>query len=116
MEKDSVQCSHILLKHNKSRTPLDRVRNIPITRSIEEAREIIKLIRSLLVIQNLEKFELLAQVYSECSSAVEGGNLGQFGRGDMQEAFETVAFGLKIGELSQPVETDSGVHLILRTK
>lgn len=33
----------------------------------------------------------------------------------MQLPFETAAFALKVGELSEPVSTDSGIHLILRT-
>ncbi len=114
-QEDSVGCYHILIKHNKSRTPLDRLRNIPVTRSQEEALKIIQVIRELLVLENLKHFSDLASVYSECSSAAEGGNLGTFSKGEMQEAFEKVAFALKIGELSQPVSTDSGIHLILRS-
>jgi peptidyl-prolyl cis-trans isomerase NIMA-interacting 1 len=37
-----------------------------------------------------------------------------FGKGQMQPAFEHAAFGLKVGELSEIIESDSGVHLILR--
>jgi NIMA-interacting peptidyl-prolyl cis-trans isomerase 1 len=60
-------------------------------------------------------FEQLASTYSDCSSAKRGGDLGLFGRGMMQRPFEEAAFSLEIGELSSPVVTDSGVHLILRT-
>uniref|UniRef100_A0A1B0CMH1 Peptidyl-prolyl cis-trans isomerase n=1 Tax=Lutzomyia longipalpis TaxID=7200 RepID=A0A1B0CMH1_LUTLO len=42
-------------------------------------------------------------------------NLGAFGRGVMQKAFEEAAFALKVGEMSGIVDTDSGLHLILRT-
>ena len=42
-------------------------------------------------------------------------SLGVFGKGQMQPAFEKAAFALEIGELSEPVESDSGIHLILRT-
>lgn len=60
-------------------------------------------------------FSDLASKYSDCSSAKRGGDLGHFGRGQMQAAFEEEAFKLKVGQLSKPVETDSGVHIILRT-
>ena len=114
MNKESVEASHILIKHNKSRTPLDRLRNLPITRSIEEAKKIIACIRELLFLGGVHHFSNLAQVYSECGSAADGGNLGTFSRGDMQPAFEEVAFKLTKGELSDIVVTDSGVHIIMR--
>lgn len=52
---------------------------------------------------------------SDCSSARSGGDLGSFGRGQMQRPFEDAAFALPVGQMSDVVETDSGVHLILRT-
>lgn len=42
-------------------------------------------------------------------------SLGPFRRGQMQKPFEEATFSLAIGELSDVVETDSGVHIILRT-
>lgn len=60
-------------------------------------------------------FAELASKYSDCSSAKKGGDLGSFGRGAMQKPFEDAAFNLKVGDLSEPVWTDSGVHIILRT-
>jgi hypothetical protein len=40
---------------------------------------------------------------------------GWFGRGQMQEPFEKATYGLKVGELSDIIDTDSGSHIILRT-
>lgn len=58
----------------------------------------------------------LAQKYSDCSSAKRGGDLGPFGRGAMQKPFEDATFALNVGELSDIIETDSGLHLIERTQ
>lgn len=57
----------------------------------------------------------LAKQFSDCSSAKKGGDLGEFGKGQMQKPFEDASFALKVGELSEPVFTDSGIHIILRT-
>ena len=42
-------------------------------------------------------FEELATVNSDCSSASRGGDLGMFGRGQMQKPFEEASFALKVG-------------------
>ena len=116
MNPTTVRCSHILQKHNKSRNPKDRVRNKIITRSPEEAMKNIVKIREELVKNGVkENFANMAYNVSECSSCQNGGDLGEFGHGDMVPEFEEVAFKLKIGELSEPVSTESGIHLILRT-
>ena len=68
------------------------------------------------IVAKEKTFEELAAEYSDCSSAKHGGDLGSFGRGKMQKPFEDAAFALEVNELSEPVSTDSGVHIILRTK
>lgn len=52
---------------------------------------------------------------SDCSSAKAGGDLGFFGRGQMQKPFEDATFALPVGGLSGIVQTESGTHIILRT-
>ena len=61
-----------------------------------------------------EDFVKLASSFSECSSAQNGGDLGHFGPGQMQQAFEEAAFSLEAGQMNGPVETDSGFHIIAR--
>ena len=115
MDQEEVTCSHILQKHTESRNPNDSYRNKPITRSKDEAIANIKAIFKEIQ-DGKATFEEMASEYSECRSAGRGGDLGPFGRGQMQKAFEDAAFALQVGEISDLVDTDSGIHIILRTE
>lgn len=57
-------------------------------------------------------FEELARANSQDGSAPSGGDLGWFGKGELDPTFEKVAFQLKPGEISVPVRTPFGVHLV----
>jgi len=57
-------------------------------------------------------FEDVARQFSDDPSARVGGDLGTFGHGDMVPEFETVAFSLKPMEISQPIRTRFGYHII----
>lgn len=61
-----------------------------------------------------KSFASAAVTYSECPSSKQGGNLGIFGRGQMVKPFEDAAFNLSVGQISDPVQTQFGYHLIFR--
>jgi peptidyl-prolyl cis-trans isomerase C len=63
-------------------------------------------------IANGMSFEEAAQKHSKCPSASQGGSLGSFTRGKMVPEFEETAFKLEVGEISEPVKTQFGYHLI----
>jgi len=96
---DSIRASHIL-------------RNTE-ARSKEEALKEIEDIKA--EIDGGADFAELAAEHSECPSGSGGGDLGDFGRGMMVKPFEDAAFALEVDEVSGPVETDFGYHLIQRT-
>lgn len=86
-----IKCSHILVKKQS------------------EALEILEKIK------NGEKFGKLAREFSiDSGSAKKDGNLGYFTKGMMVKPFEEAAFKLQIGNISEPVKSEFGYHIIKR--
>ena len=67
-------------------------------------------------IKTYEDFAYYARVYSTCPSGSRGGSLGCFGRGQMVKPFEEAAFNINVGEVSDPVKTQFGYHLVWVTQ
>ena len=65
-------------------------------------------------IKNGKKFGAAAKEISSCPSSKKEGDLGYFTKGMMVKEFDEVAFKLQIGEVSEPVKTQFGYHLIKR--
>ena len=102
-----VSARHILISFEGARGADDET-----TRSREAAlalaQEIVELART-----DPNDWENLAAEYSDDPGG-EGGDLGSFGRGQMVPQFERAAFALAIGEISDPVESPFGFHVIQR--
>jgi len=98
---ERVQVSHILVK-------------LAPGSSIVARNEALKKVRGLRkkIDDGADFFELAAKESDDQESAPRGGDLGPILRGWMPEAFEKAAFSLSVGEVSEPVETDFGYHLI----
>jgi peptidyl-prolyl cis-trans isomerase C len=89
---DKIKCSHILV--NKQ----------------SEALSIIERLKK------GESFDKLARELSvDRGSGKRGGDLGFFGRGIMVRAFEVASFKLEKNQISEPVKTEFGYHIIKRT-
>lgn len=64
-------------------------------------------------IEDGASFAELARQHSSCPSGRSGGSLGQFSQGDMVPEFDAVIFSdLPLGQVSDPVRTQFGYHLI----
>ncbi|XVJ52394.1 MAG: peptidylprolyl isomerase [Vampirovibrio sp.] len=63
-----------------------------------------------------KSFEEVAKVVSKCPSGRNGGDLGFFGRGRMVPEFDQAAFTQPVGEISEPIQTQFGYHLLVVTE
>mmetsp|Transcript_32363 Transcript_32363/g.48831 ORF Transcript_32363/g.48831 Transcript_32363/m.48831 type:complete len:117 (+) Transcript_32363:127-477(+) len=108
-----VRCSHLLIKNENSRNPVSRRTNQATSGTTEKAamEELLEIKAKI----TPENFAQMAQERSDCGSYRSGGDLGWFGEGEMMQAFWDGTNALKVGEIGDPVKTDSGLHLILRT-
>lgn len=114
--QEKIRCSHLLVKHQNSRRPAswrDTTGAIITKKTKESAIEELLAYKEQ-IDQNVISFAELAKRVSDCSSAKNGGDLGLFGKGAMQKQFEDAAFKLEVGEMSGVVDSDSGVHIVLR--
>lgn len=59
-----------------------------------------------------EDFAELAREHSKCPSGRKGGDLGEFGPGQMVEAFDKVVFSAEVNTVQGPVKTEFGYHLL----
>ena len=96
---ERVKAQHILFK-TQGKTPEE------IEKIKEKARGVLERAKK------GEDFSSLAKQYSDDSTAAAGGDLGDFGRGQMVPEFEKAAFSLGVGAISDLVQTQFGIHII----
>ena len=96
----TVKARHILIKVDENATP----------EQVEEARQRIEDVHEMAVAG--ADFAELAAEYSEGPSKTKGGDLGTFRRQDMVKPFSDKAFAMQAGEISEPVRTEFGWHII----
>lgn len=107
-ESESVKASHILIRMKGSPLPVKPEQK---DMSEEEARAKADEIRQKLAAG--ADFAALAKAESDDPvSGANGGDLGTFGHGQMVPSFEEAAFKMKAGEISQPVRSQFGYHII----
>jgi peptidyl-prolyl cis-trans isomerase C len=63
-------------------------------------------------IENGAEFTALAKEHSQCPSGKQGGDLGEFGPGQMVPEFDSVVFNEDVGKVHGPVRTQFGFHLL----
>lgn len=102
-QPEQVQASHILIKTDEKADEATKAA------AKAKAEELLKKVKA------GGDFAALAKENSDCPSKERGGDLGLFGRGQMTPPFETAAFAMKVGDISDIVETQFGYHIIKLT-
>ncbi|MCL4118589.1 UNVERIFIED_CONTAM: hypothetical protein GTU68_006472 [Idotea baltica] len=105
---EDLCASHVLIQYKGSFRATEKV-----TRTKEEALKLAKEITKKAQAEDAD-FAALAKEFSDGPSGPQGGDLGVFAANRMIPKFSAAAVKMKIGEVSDPVETDFGYHVILR--
>jgi hypothetical protein len=105
-----VYVHHLLIRHSRSGLP----GVTPVQRTPDEAKQLIQEIWNAIVNQT-DQFDDVVRARSEDpATRPTAGAIGWIKKGEMAVQFEKMAWQLKIGEMSPPVETPAGWHLIVR--
>jgi parvulin-like peptidyl-prolyl isomerase len=107
-EYEEAQASHILIRYKGSQVPLKpNQKDLTDEEALAKAQDIRK------KLQAGGDFAALAKAESDdAGSGANGGSLGKFTHGQMVAAFDQAAFTLPVGQLSEPVKTQFGYHII----
>jgi peptidyl-prolyl cis-trans isomerase C len=109
---EKVKARHILIRFKDSPAPL---RQGQTERSDAEALAKAKEVRAAIA-KGGDFAEIAKKDSDDTGSGVNGGALGEFGHGSMVKPFEDAAFSLKVNEVSEPIKTQFGYHIIQVTE
>jgi peptidyl-prolyl cis-trans isomerase C len=101
-EPETVSARHILVLVKPQASAADQ----------KAALEKIQTIRKRVTAPGADFAAIASETSDDTASKVDGGNLGVFQRGMMVPEFEKAAFSLKVGEISEPIKTEYGYHII----
>ena len=107
----TVLDEEVLKYYNENQEAFVEPANVTAKHILVDSEELAKEIKEKIATNELS-FEDAAAQYSSCPSKEQGGNLGAFSKGMMVPEFEEVAFALPVNEVSEPVQTQFGYHLI----
>jgi len=101
-EPETVSARHILVLLKPDAPPAEQ----------QKALDKIKGIKQRATAPGADFGKIASETSDDTASKVDGGNLGTFQRGMMVPEFEKAAFSLKVGEISEPIKTQYGYHII----
>jgi parvulin-like peptidyl-prolyl isomerase len=101
-QKEKVEAAHILISTQGIEDPAQ----------LAAKEKIAKELRTEIVAKKGENFAEMAGLHSDCPSKAQGGDLGEFEKGQMVPEFEAAAFAQEVGVIGECVKTDFGYHII----
>ncbi len=107
---EKIGARHILVMHAESQARPEKVTRTR-AEALARAKEALEKLRA-----GADFTDMVDEYSDEPGASERGGDLGYFGRNAMVKTFSDAAFKLKVGELSDVVETRYGFHIIKRTK
>mmetsp|Transcript_13011 Transcript_13011/g.46247 ORF Transcript_13011/g.46247 Transcript_13011/m.46247 type:complete len:562 (-) Transcript_13011:429-2114(-) len=122
-QSSQVRVRHILLKHRECKSTVDKVRNKQVKRTRGEAERLLRAVLEQCASDPTKKatFTQRCKEISECQASLSAGDLAgdlgwlKLGKGKFGPAFDAAALALQVGQLSDLVDSDQGIHIILRS-
>jgi parvulin-like peptidyl-prolyl isomerase len=107
-EYEQVTARHILIRFKDSPAPLrEGQKELTDEQALAKAKEL-----RAAIVKGGDFAEIAKKDSDDSGSGVNGGTLGAFSRGSMVKPFEEAAFSMKVNEVSEPIKTQFGYHII----